>query len=55
MAIVFALMTAVAYGLDNFLIRKGLISSPYPMVAAFYYLDYQFLFLWDSIFNIYTL
>lgn len=35
MAIVFALMTAIAYGLDSFFMRKGLISSPYPMVAVF--------------------
>jgi uncharacterized membrane protein len=44
MAIVFALMTAIAYGLDNFLIRKGLIHSPSPMVAAFITLTTNFFF-----------
>ncbi len=44
MVIVFALMTTIAYGLDNFLIRKGLIYSPYPMVAAFITLTTNFFF-----------
>ena len=44
MAIVFALMTAIAYGLDNFLIRKGLIDSPSPIVAAFITLTTNFSF-----------
>jgi transporter family protein len=44
MAIVFALMTAIAYGLDNFLIRKGLIHTPYPIVAAFITLTINFSF-----------
>jgi hypothetical protein len=46
MAIVFALMIAIAYGLDNFFIRKGLISSPYPMVAVFITLTTNFFSLW---------
>jgi uncharacterized membrane protein len=44
MAIVFALMTAIAYGLDNFLIRKGLIDSPSPIAAAFITLTINFSF-----------
>jgi uncharacterized membrane protein len=44
MAITFALMTAIAYGLDNFLIKKGLIHSPSPMVAAFITLTTNFFF-----------
>jgi len=54
MAIVFALVTAIAYGLDNFFVRIGLISSPCPMVAAFIALTTNF-FLCGSIFNTYTL
>ena len=44
MVIIFALMTAIAYGFDNFLIRKGLIHSPSPMVAAFITLTINFFF-----------
>jgi uncharacterized membrane protein len=44
MAIIFALMTAIAYGLDNFLIRKGLIHSPSPVVAVFITLTINFSF-----------
>jgi len=35
MEIVLALITAFAFGVDFFLIRKGLIKYPYPLAAAF--------------------
>jgi DME family drug/metabolite transporter len=35
MAILFALITAVAYGFDFYLVRKGLMDTPYPLWAAF--------------------
>ena len=44
MAIVFALMTAIAYGFDHYFIRRGLIKTPYPMVAAFVTLTINFFF-----------
>ena len=44
MAILFALMTALAFGTDNYLIRRGLIDSPYPLVAAFITLTINFSF-----------
>jgi uncharacterized membrane protein len=31
MDIVFALITAVAYGLDIYFVRKGLLESPFPI------------------------
>ena len=44
MAILFALITALAFGTDNYLIRRGLIDSPYPLVAAFITLTINFSF-----------
>ncbi len=35
MEIVFALITAITYGLDIFFVRKGLLETPFPIVAAF--------------------
>ncbi len=35
MDIVFALVTAITYGLDIFFVRKGLLKTPFPIVAAF--------------------
>jgi uncharacterized membrane protein len=35
MDIVFALITAITYGLDIFFVRKGLLKTPFPVVAAF--------------------
>jgi drug/metabolite transporter (DMT)-like permease len=42
MDIVFALITAVAYGLDIYFVRKGLLESPFPIVAAFITLTINF-------------
>ena len=35
MEIVFALITSIFYGLDIFFVRKGLLETPFPIVAAF--------------------
>ncbi|MFB3887302.1 MAG: EamA family transporter [Thermodesulfobacteriota bacterium] len=35
MDIAFALITAISYGLDVFFVRKGLLKTPFPIVAAF--------------------
>ena len=35
MAVVFALITLFCYGTDYLFIRKGLVKSPYPMLASF--------------------
>jgi uncharacterized membrane protein len=35
MDIVFALITAITYGLDIYFVRKGLMETPFPFVAAF--------------------
>ena len=44
MEIIFALMTAISFGIDYYLIRKGLIETPYPIVAAFITLTINFFF-----------
>ncbi len=44
MEIILALITAVSFGIDYFLIRKGLIKTPYPIVAAFITLSINFSF-----------
>ncbi len=35
MEIVFALITTITYGLDTYFVRKGLLETPFPLVAAF--------------------
>jgi len=35
MEIIFALIASIAFGFDVYLIRRGLIEAPYPIVAAF--------------------
>ncbi len=35
MDIVFALITSITYGLDIYFVRKGLLETPFPIVAAF--------------------
>jgi len=35
MDIVFALITSIFYGLDIYFVRKGLLETPFPVVAAF--------------------
>ncbi len=35
MDILFALITTITYGLDIFFVRKGLLQTPFPIVAAF--------------------
>ncbi len=44
MEIIFAFITAIAFGFDNYFIKKGLIESPYPMVASFITLTINFIF-----------
>lgn len=44
MEISYALMTAFAFGFDYYFIRKGLITDPYPLVAAFITLTVNILF-----------
>lgn len=44
MEVFFALITAVAFGFDYFFIRKGLLTDPQPLLAAFVTLTINFLF-----------
>lgn len=44
MEVILALVTAVSYGLDYVLIRKGLIGLPHPLLPAFITLTVNFLF-----------
>ncbi len=44
MEVFFALITAVAFGFDYYFIRKGLLTDPYPLLAAFVTLTVNFSF-----------
>jgi DME family drug/metabolite transporter len=44
MEVLFALITAVAFGFDYYFIRKGLLTDPYPLLAAFITLTVNFSF-----------
>lgn len=44
MALLFALITTISFGIDFYLIRRGLIETPYPLVAAFITLTINFSF-----------
>ena len=44
MAVIFALVTLITYGLDFFFVRKGLAKTPNPIVAAFVTLTVNFSF-----------
>jgi len=44
MEVVFALITALGFGFDYYFIRKGLLTDPYPLIAAFLTLTVNFVF-----------
>lgn len=45
MAVILALVTAIALGFDFYFIKKGLIETPYPLIATFITLTINFSFL----------